>query len=130
MQKAIVLLGHGSQAKGANETMLQVAHAVHKHYPEYQLTCAFLEIEKPSLEEAIEHAIQKGAHTVLVVPYFLQSGKHVTQHIPEIISREKKKYPKVNIAASHYLGFHEALVTVVLARIREIDKLESAVSYD
>jgi len=130
MQKAILLLGHGSSLPNANETMRQIIGEIQGHYPGYQTGCVFLETEKPSITDGIEAAVEKGARYVMLIPYFLQAGKHVVTDIPTIVKQEQEKHPDVKIVVAPHLGFDEALVKVVLERIRQVDDLGIISNYE
>ena len=81
------------------------------------MICAYLEINSPSISQAIERAIRRGAREVRVVPYFVLSGRHVSEHIPAIIRQARKRHgPKVTIGLRPYLGFDERIVAVVKER--------------
>ena len=38
-----------------------------------------------------------GATSIVVLPYFLNSGRHFVEDIPEILTAEKESYPDVSI---------------------------------
>ena len=59
--KAIILLGHGSRAEGANRDMYKVVDIFQKKWPERIVTAAFLEINEPSIPDCIDTCAKKGA---------------------------------------------------------------------
>ena len=84
------------------------------------VSCAYLEITRPSIQESIDRFVQKGAKEVLVLPYFLLMGYHTKFDIPKIVSAQKKKYrQRARIKLCPYLGYHEKIVSVVQERLRE-----------
>jgi len=86
----IVIAGHGSPKKEANN-IEQVAGLLHSMiHPECSDECvrvAYLQFAKPDIMEALEACVQDGARKVIIHPYFLSSGMHVTTDIPEIIDK-------------------------------------------
>jgi len=119
MKRAVLLVGHGSKLTGSNDAIDQVIETLHKKEPATIFQAAFLEIRSPNIPEGIELCLSRGADEVVVIPYFVQAGKHVVQDIPRIISEAKTKYPGKNICLAEYLGFDLRIVSVVGDRIRE-----------
>lgn len=119
MKQAVLLVGHGSKLSGSNEAIDQVIEALCQIEPSTLFQAAFLEIQPPSIPEGIELCLNQGAEEVIVIPYFVQAGKHVVQDIPRIISEAKAKYSGKSIHLANYLGFDSRIVSVVQDRIRE-----------
>jgi len=81
--------------------------------------CAYLEINSPSIQEAIAETVSAGAKDVRVLPYFVLSGRHTQEDIPRIIRHEKKRHGKsINITLCAYLGYDKRIVQVVKERLR------------
>ncbi len=116
----IIIAGHGSPKKDANN-IEQVAGLLHNMiHPECSDDCvrvAYLQFAKPDIAQAITSCVDDGAKKVIVHPYFLSSGMHVTSDIPEIIDEARKKYPDVEFVFTEPLGIHNKMAQVVLERI-------------
>ncbi len=119
MKRAVLLVGHGSKLSGSNEAIDQVIEALRQKEPSTSFQAAFLEIQSPNISEGIELCLNQGADEVVVIPYFVQAGKHVVQDIPRIVSEAKAKYFEKTIHLANYLGFDSRIVSVVRDRIRE-----------
>ncbi|TAN62765.1 sirohydrochlorin cobaltochelatase, partial [bacterium] len=83
LKKGVLLLGHGSKLKEANDTLRQVAKAVEAGFDNTPVEAGFLQIESPDFQQAFDTLAQRGANDVIVMPYFLYSGLHVTKDLPE-----------------------------------------------
>ena len=84
-----------------------------------EVRCAYLEIASPSLPEALEALVRKGRREILVLPYFLQSGRHVKKDIPRAVAALKQRFGRrARIRLCPYLGYHEKIVEVVRQRAR------------
>ncbi len=117
---AVILVGHGSRARGFDAAMKRVAAALRRTKRYAEVRCAFLEVSKPSIPDAIGDAVSSGAREVRVLPYFVLTGNHVVRDIPEIVRAEKKRHARVSrVVLCPYLGYHPKLVAVVAQRIRE-----------
>ncbi len=117
----IILIGHGSPKKEANNIDLigrLLHHAIH---PECESGCvkvAYLQFAAPDIMTTIKECVDDGAKKIILHPFFLSSGMHVTKDIPEMISEARGTYPAVEFVYTEPLGVHEKLVQVVIERIR------------
>lgn len=116
----IIIAGHGSPKKDANN-IEQIAGLLHSMiHPECSGDCvrvAYLQFAKPDIMEAIASCVDDGATKVIIHPYFLSSGMHVSGDIPEIIREAHEKYPDVEFIFTEPLGVHNKMAQVVLERI-------------
>ena len=117
MKTAVILLGHGSQADGGNAALSEVAKIVNDKGG-LDVIPAFLQFCQPSLTEAVEKAIAGGAEKVIVSPYFLCMGNHVSRDIPEELDALKAKHPGIEMVMTKHLGVHTKLAEIVMERIR------------
>lgn len=116
---AIMLLGHGSKAKEANETLRRVAAAVAEKGGYGAVVPAFLQMERPDFQEAADIITARGFTEITVMPYFLYPGLHVTQDLPHEIEEARKRHPGLKVDLARHLGFHEHLVDITMERIDE-----------
>ena len=119
MKRAVLLVGHGSKLAGSKDAIDQVIEALRKTEPSTYFQAAFLELHPPNIPQGIDLCFNQGAEEVIVIPYFVQAGKHVVQDIPQIVSEAKTKYPGKNIRLADYLGFDSRIASVVSDRIRQ-----------
>ena len=116
----MILVGHGSKAKHFDKAMLQVLAALKRQKKFFFLSTAYLEINSPSIPDAITEAIKHGAEEVRVLPYFLLTGRHVVEDIPKIISEAKKQHAKkASVVLCPYLGYDPKIVALVEKRISQ-----------
>ena len=118
MKRAVLLIGHGSKIEGSDEAMNQVVDELSKRDPSTLFQTAFLELQSPNIPDGIARCILRGAEEVVVVPYFVQTGKHVVQDIPRIVQEAQATHPKALISLASYIGFDPRVVSVVEERIK------------
>ena len=53
------------------------------------------------------------------MPYFLFRGRHITEHIPQLVEKLKRIYPERQFIMANTLGNDELLVALVAKRIEE-----------
>ena len=118
MKTEVILLGHGSQADEGNTALAEVACMVAGLDGGTRVIPAFLQFRSPSLTEAVTGAISAGATRVVVVPYFLYMGNHVSRDIPEELDALRAGNPGVEIVMTGHLGAHTKLAEIVVERIK------------
>lgn len=118
---AIILLSHGSRRKEANEELLKMAELLNdsRNRPDIIAVGAFLQFGRPSLEEALENMILRGCSEIVVAPFFLSSGVHITEDIPKIMAQVKEKYPRINFFLCPPIGCDPQLIPIIWKRIGE-----------
>ena len=125
-KKAIMLLGHGSKAAEANETLRKAARAVEQRGGYGMVLPAFLQMEKPDFQEGVDALVAKGFSDITVMPYFLYMGLHVTQDLPAEMEEAKNKHAGLKIALTQNLGFHDKLIDITIQRIEEFSAEKTA----
>ena len=123
MKRAVLLVGHGSKVKGSNEAMDQVLIALRQKEPATFFQTAFLELQPPNIPDGIKLCFNQGADEVIVVPYFVQTGRHVVEDIPRVVSEVQAQHPNKIIRLAQYLGFDQRIAQVVENRIQETRQL-------
>ena len=99
--------------------MEKVASQIKKDRRFGGVLCAYLEIARPSISEAIDICAQKRPKQIRILPYFVLTGRHVKSHIPQIVSAARKKHKNINIVLCPYLGYDERIVQLAKKRILE-----------
>mmetsp|Transcript_6283 Transcript_6283/g.10420 ORF Transcript_6283/g.10420 Transcript_6283/m.10420 type:complete len:105 (-) Transcript_6283:57-371(-) len=80
---------------------------------------AHMEIAPPSIPEAIEKCISKGAKSIVIAPYFLSKGRHVQIDIPEIVEDARASYPDLPIRLAEPLGMDKLIAQVIEDRVSQ-----------
>jgi sirohydrochlorin ferrochelatase len=113
MKTAVIILGHGSRRGGADETVKRVAAEVKKSGGPEIVEYAFLRYVKPAPQEALEYCIRQRVKKVVIVPFFMQPGAHVTKDIPAFVEKAKKEHPDIDIMTTDFVGSHALMVKIV-----------------
>lgn len=113
--KALIIVAHGSRKVSSNEEVRALGEKVKsllgKHYT--YVMSAFLEFATFSLEESILSCVGKGASEIVILPYFLASGHHVTRDIPEVVQKIQALHPKVKITLKEHIGSASGMVVLL-----------------
>ena len=76
---------------------------------------AYLELMAPTLDEAVDGAVDGGATTVDIVPLFLGTGGHLRHDLPPLVDALRSVHPHVTIRLHAAIGEHAA-VSEAMAR--------------
>lgn len=114
--KALLLVAHGSRRQASNDEVHALAKVLkiqcHQQYA--VVIAAFLELADPSIPEGIEACAEMGATTVTVLPYFLNSGRHVTEDIPHEINEAKLRVPDIEINVVPHIGASDSMIDLLV----------------
>lgn len=118
MKTGIILFAHGSRVESANDAVRAVAGELARAGGFTHVQAAFLELGRPSLQDAVECLAGDGVTRVVVVPYFLTLGLHMERDLPRLINDISSKHNNLEISVTPPLDGHPALVNVLLDRVR------------
>jgi precorrin-8X/cobalt-precorrin-8 methylmutase len=123
-QTGVIILCHGSRGERGtlevSETLRRLTEGVKPFLsPGVEIIGAALQFNHPTLEEAAKSLTMRGVERIVIMPYFLFSGRHITEHIPEVIVGLESRYPKVQFVVANTLGNDELLIARVARRIEE-----------
>ena len=115
--KALLLVAHGSRSKKSNEEVINIAIKLQEYCKgEYDIVrAAFLELAVPLIPDGIKDCINDGATSITVLPYFLNSGRHVLEDIPIIINEAKEHHPTIPITLAAHLGASAMMMDVLVS---------------
>ncbi|MEO8592989.1 MAG: CbiX/SirB N-terminal domain-containing protein [Candidatus Solibacter sp.] len=118
MNTAIIVFAHGSRIEAANQAVRAVAGDFARATAHPMVEAAFLELGRPSLEEAADLLVQRGAQTVLILPYFLTPGLHLERDLPVLVQNISNKHKDIQVIVTPSLDGHPGLVEILADRAR------------
>lgn len=113
MKTAVIILGHGSRRQGAGDPLAGIADAVRATGKYVAVEHGFLQYAPPTLADAAGRCAGQGAERIVIVPFFVQPGNHVTTDIPEQVDALRKRYPGVDFAVTGHVGGHPMMAKIV-----------------
>ncbi|MDQ5987231.1 MAG: sirohydrochlorin ferrochelatase [Syntrophus sp. SKADARSKE-3] len=122
-KEAVILLGHGSRIPGAGEGMETVAARMRERLGGVIIEICYMSKLGPNFPEVFEKCVALGAEKIIVIPYFLHSGLHIREDIPEILEEKARQFPDVELILGKNLGYDDCLVDLVLKRLEESKSL-------
>lgn len=119
MTTAILLIAHGSRLPAANDDLRHVAgELVKRGHP--VAVASFLELAEPGMVEGGRMCVRAGAGRVVMMPYFLSAGVHVTRDLTEARDALAREFPAVSFVLAEPLGRHPALIGIVEERVAAV----------
>ena len=116
----LVVFAHGSRVTAANDAVRAVAREASRqaNIPAYRT--AFLELADPTLADAVADLAAHGMRRVLVTPYFLTKGRHLTEDLPRLMAAVRTAHPALIVEASPPLDGHPDLAGILADRARAL----------
>ena len=102
--KAVLLVSHGSRSRKSHDEVVQLADWLKQHSDFEIVQHAFLDVDQPTIPEAIKLCADQGARQVIVLLNFLNSGNHVLKAIPALIEQARQKYPTLSFQMTPHIG--------------------------
>lgn len=115
---AVLLIAHGSRRPEANRDLAELARQLIE-YPIVEV--AYLELAEPTIAAGANRCIEQGAGRVLMLPYFLSAGTHVTADLERHRQELASAHPKVELRLCPPLGLHPLMTEIVRTRLAEGD---------
>jgi len=119
--RTLLLVAHGSRREASNDEVRQLTDQLQSYInadepPLFdKVSCAFLELAPPSIPDGLEYFISAGTKEIIVLPYFLSAGRHVSEDIPAEVDKVRDKYPNVKIKIADYLGSSSGICHLLLS---------------
>lgn len=115
--KALLLIAHGSRRQQSNDEVVLLADWLKENCAgQYDIVHAgFLELAETLIPDGIKKCVDEGATLIVVLPYFLNSGRHVIEDIPEIVDETKASYPETDIKVAPHLGASELMMDLLIS---------------
>jgi sirohydrochlorin cobaltochelatase len=116
---AVLLVAHGSRRPETARQVEDTATALAARTGSAPIRWAYLEINEPSIPEGLLGCIRAGAQRILVLPWFLNSGRHLVEHIPALVAAVQRQHPHVAIEILPHVGGHPGMIELLAKILRE-----------
>ncbi len=120
----VLICGHGSRAKIAEEEFSLLAKGLRDHHPKLKIEYGFLEYSAPNIHMALDRLLEQGVEKIYAVPGMLFSATHAQNDIPSVLTTYQEKHPGLDIEYGQELGLHEEMIKAFQTRILEAMDLD------
>ncbi len=128
MKQALLIVDHGSRRKESNDLLQQLARMMREHFGLDIVHYAHMELGEPTIRQGFDACVAEGAEEVIVHPYFLGPGRHVTTDIPDRVREAAGRHPGVAFRITEPLGVHPKIGEVIVQRIAQSQGIVPKVS--
>lgn len=95
--RAVILFAHGARDARWSMTLGELQKRVQARLPDAHVGVAFLEFQPPTLDAALERAIDAGARAIDVMPVFWANGGHMASDVPPLLSGLRASHPGLEL---------------------------------
>lgn len=113
----IVIVDHGSRRAQSNSMLHEFVEMFKQKTGYVNVEPAHMELASPTIKEAFDECVCRGASRVIIMPYFLFPGRHWDKDIPALAAEAAKEHLHVSYIVTAPIGLHALMVDVVQDRI-------------
>ncbi len=115
MTTALLIVDHGSKRAEANALLEEVATQIRRQADAPAIVrVAHMELAPPTIADAFAECVHEGATRVVVHPFMLAPGRHVSEDIPRLVAEAATQHEHVEYAICDPLGVSPGIVQLVL----------------
>ena len=115
----IMICGHGSRAKSAEEEFALLAKGLCARLPDVPVEYGFLEYSAPNIHMGLDALRDAGVDEIVAVPGMLFAATHAKNDIPSVLTTYGEKNSGVTVRYGRELGLHPQMIAAFEARILE-----------
>ena len=116
---ALIALAHGSRDPNSATTITALVDEVRALRPDLRIEPAFLELAKPSFDQAVARLVRAGFDEIVVVPLLLTEAHHAKVDVPKAIAAATERHENVTITATPVLGLERTFLGILDERLRD-----------
>lgn len=115
--RALLLIAHGSRRQQSNDEVVLLAEKLKGHCAgQFDIVHAgFLELADVLIPDGLKKCADDGASSIIVLPYFLNSGRHVIEDVPGIVEDTRPQYPHIKIKIAPHVGASELMMDLLIS---------------
>lgn len=122
-RSALVLFAHGARDPAWTVPLDRLAALLAQQLPDTQIVKAFLELQSPTLDVAVDSIIANGPATITVLPVFWARAGHVAHELDPAVEQLRARHAgcsfEVMPVLSELPGLLETIAGTVGASLRQ-----------
>ena len=108
--KATILFAHGARNPDWAEPFHRIRASILRRAPRTSVELGFLELMRPTLDEAIDTLVAQGVQRISIVPIFMAAGSHVRKDLPQMAANAMDRHASLEIAVAAPVGESPAVL--------------------
>jgi sirohydrochlorin cobaltochelatase len=117
LKEGIVLFAHGSREPEWARPFERIARELAKKLSACEVRLAYLEVMRPSLEEALADLVAQEVRKIRVVPVFLGLGGHLKEDLPRLVKAAGDQYPGLQLSVEKPIGEQPQVIEAIAAAV-------------
>jgi len=109
----VIVVDHGSRRRESNDLLIRIADYFAEQTGYQIVEPAHMELAEPTIAQAFDRCVQRGAKVVVCHPFFLLPGRHWNQDIPELTEQAAAKHPGIQWMVTAPIGTNEKMPLVM-----------------
>ncbi|MBL8808685.1 MAG: hypothetical protein JNM43_00795 [Planctomycetaceae bacterium] len=114
---AILIVDHGSRRAESNNQLKEAAKRFAALSSYSIIEPAHMELAEPTIRQAFDRCVERGAERIVVFPWFLAPGRHWTEDIPALVREAAEAHPNIAWHLTPPFGLHPGMFDIVNDRI-------------
>lgn len=113
MSTGIILFAHGARDPNWARPVERLQRMLAERMPTALIETAYLEHMTPTLEDAADAMVARGATELSVVPVFVAQGGHLREDLPRRVEAVGAKHPGVPIRIAPPIGEVDTILSAI-----------------
>lgn len=119
MTPGMLVVGHGSRDADGVDEFWALASTIRDAVGDLLTGFGFIELASPTVDEAIDDLIERGATEIVSVPLVLLAAGHLKNDGPAALARARARHPEVRFSLARDLGIEPGVLEITADRIRD-----------
>jgi precorrin isomerase len=127
---AVIILGHGTRRQAASQGFFALVDRIGRRLWPARVVPACFSCGQPTLDEQAAQLVAENVSRIIIFPYFLLSGKHIADELPEVVQKLQEAFPRVRFDLLETMEDEPLLEAIVVTRLQGDVRSEAAVEPD
>ncbi|MEV0948429.1 sirohydrochlorin chelatase [Rhodococcus sp. NPDC049939] len=119
MTTPLIAVAHGSRDPRSARVVAAAVSALRARRPDLDVRLCFLDLNAPTVDQALDAVVAEGHSSAVVVPMLLSSAFHARTDLPAVLDVVRLRHPHLQIQQADVLGQDPRLIDAVRERIAE-----------
>ena len=116
-QFGLLIVCHGSPRRAANDGFIAMVGRIEARLGMNNVLPAFFAVVRPNIPDQVTELASRGVKRIVLMPYFLFDGQHVSVDIPNILRECHDWFPDVTLELMPTLENDPGVEAIVLERL-------------
>ncbi len=113
----ILIVSHGSPRAEANGRFVALVERIAARLDAEDVLPTFFSIARPNIADRVAELAARGVRRIVLMPYFLYTGQHVSHDIPALLDECRRQFPAITFEVLSTLESDPALEDLVVERL-------------